>query len=366
MVSSVDGLWQLDGDLTGDGSTGDGTGAGALRYRDGHTGGVQAALVEEGTTNHNINPSIEIDTTGWNFHSQNLGMSRATDKASDGVASIKFGPNSVGQDSVFGAAFPNPATAIEVAQGQTWTVSLDYATDYENAANTRLAFNERTAGGVQIEIADGPALPEGPTLQRAAFTRTLAQATVGRLSCYLRSTVPSSGTYTFWIDRAQIEQKDHATTPCPEYTDSTAATLRDGYAWLDTAHNSASTRAAAKIELPLASAPDWVAYRYREAETGAMSVGYATTLTGNNVGTYGKISHDGSNLVIESDRLLVIGPLLAGTGTLTAEDKSTLESTTTWTLDLIAPTAPTLGQFLVIDVTGTDAGAPVVTLGGGD
>jgi hypothetical protein len=146
--------------------------------------------------------------------------------------------------------------------------------------------------------------------------------------------------------------KNHKTTYSPEFSSGT--TLRTGYSFTGTANASAAVRAAAKVEVPT-TLPASVAFRYRETETGAMSFGYITTLTGNNVGTYGKISHDGSDLVIESDRLLVIGPVFAFSDTLTPAERATLEATTTWTFGM-ALSVPSSGAVPIIRLGSSHTG----------
>jgi hypothetical protein len=334
-------LAQLDGDLTytDTGAGGTGTGTGALRYRAGHTGGVDAALVEEGTVNYHINPSAEHGaadmSNSWGF-TGSATRTKSTDQAADGTNSCKLVVSAVANS---GAASPPSAQAPAATIGQAWTASFDI---YGDGSDLRIAMVERNSSNTLLSAHDGSNFTAPASWNRYTYTYTLDQATTAKVNTYTRN-VGADAT-TFYMDRGQLEQKDHATTFCPEYdgTGFTDADITTGYtvSAATGAEFDYYTRAAAKIELPLASAPASVAFRYRETETGAMGFDYIETLTGNNVGTYGKISHDGADLVIESDRLLVIGPVLAFSDTLTSGEQAALDAATTWTFDILDPTDP--------------------------
>lgn len=332
-------LAQLDGDLDyEDGSSGGtGTGTGALRWRDGHTGGVQGALVEEATINYARNPHLEFVTnwgSSWGF-TGTATTTQSTEQASDGTRSNKcvatVAAGGIGQQpGVFPAA----------SQGQAWTVSADaYGT---GSGDLKLTLTSRTSGNAIITHYDGSTITPPAAWTRYTHTATLADATTAKVSLYLRTV---TGAVTFYGDRFQLEQKDHPTTFCPEFdgTGFTKDKLLPGYTAVNAADDGFQyyERAAAKIEIPTA-APDWVACRYSEDLGQSWSFAYTETLTGNNIGTYGKISHDGSDLVIESDRALLVGPLYAGTGSLDSIEQAVLNSEETWTfgMALVGSDAP--------------------------
>lgn len=331
-------LAQLDSDLTYDnsGAGGTGTGTGALRYRTGHDVAVMAALVEEATINVCRYNDFESGdgTGGWAFITTAT-LSASTDRAYRRLQSLKVvTPGSVADE---GAGQSSASSYIQSAgafDNETWTASAWF---HGSGINVKTSLVGRVSG-VATEIFDATPVALSGSWARAHATGTFTNDGVDRIGARVR--VHGTAATTFYADGIQIEQKDHPTTICPEY-EADNTTLRTGYATAELGTNDGWARTAAKIEIPTAE-PDWIACRYRETETGAMGFLYTETLTGNNVGTYGKVSHDGSDLVIESDRLLVIGPVYAGTGSLSTDEQDFLEAEDDWTfgMSLFANAAP--------------------------
>lgn len=340
-------LAQLDGDLSYDDGAagGDGTGTGAVRYRDGHTGSVQGALLEEGTTNAYGRP---FGGASWGFSSLSLQAISLPIPGYEWITTENVIPDTVsGANTILTPDTTSiPGAPLEAGTYATMSVF------FRSAAPTHRVVLEMHGGATSYsEVFDDD--PSLTTWQRHILTRTIAQP--DRTSFKGQVTWPSRGTQVAYQTALQIEfGKAHATTPCPEYS-GTHASVLPGYAWSGTVNASTSTRTAAKVEIPC-DEPASVAFRYRETETGAMAFGYTSALTGNNVGTYGKISHDGTNLVIESDRLLVIGPVFAFSDTLSEYSRNILEETTDWTFDMrIVP------AFHLLTFAGTNPLAPVIT-----
>jgi hypothetical protein len=262
-----------------------------------------------------------------------------------------------------------PADQPDAVQGQTWTLSADWTTAANGAY--RMYLTERNSAGNSLATEHAATFSLNG-FARKVITATLTNASTANLAAFYVSTASSQP--RAYIDKVQLEQKTHETTFC-------MGDMGTGYAWVGTAYASASTRTAAKIEISC-TLPGSVAFRYRETETGAMSFGYITSLTGNNVGTYGKISHGSGKLTIESDRLLVIGPVFAFGGTLNSDQRALLEAETTWTFgmdlgDVASPAVKVGGTVAqatgykakiggtVVDVTGykTKVGGSVVDVG---
>lgn len=328
-------LTQLNGSLAYENGAagGTGTGAGALRYRTGHTGGVQAALVEEGTTNYIRDPRVVNGTTYWTV--------------TDAVRTA---------ETVVVPTDPNIPTAIKVvtdasstfefvgvgsaaAIGGATTVRSFAASVYANIA----ASNHSLVTHIPLTRAGGFVNYDTSTTvvgsgAWARYSRVAATQSGDSLDyaagLYLaRSFGSARAATTYYATGAQFEEKDHATSYCD-------GSLGTGYAWAGTANNSNSTRAVASIEIPCVL-PASVACRYSEDGT-TWTFGYLTTLGA--LGTYGSVTHDGSDLVIASSRALWIGPVFAFADTLSAAERAVLENTTAWTFGLLdaVPLGPPL------------------------
>lgn len=309
-------LAPLDGDLAyEDGASGGtATGTGALRWRDGHTGGVQSAFVEEGTTNDATDGSFEGGTGGVGGYLSTV--TQSADVALHGANSLKVVTTASHRG---GQTYPG----TPAAQGDTITVSAPAYTA-GSGNGVRVFGYERTGTSFVANLSTTTfPLTAGEWTENIVKTYTITGAATNNFDLRLYS--DNSSGQTWYHDKLQIEKKDHATS-------FAAGDMGAGYSWTGTAYASSSVRADTTISIPT-SAPGSVAVRYSEDGV-TWDFAYMETL--GTLGTYGSITHDGSNLVIASSRALYVGPVFAFADTLTAPEQATLETESDWTFGMLS------------------------------
>lgn len=327
-------LAQLNGTLatvTPDGPAA-GTASGALRWRPGHRAGTQAAFVEEGTTNLTANPAWGLYVAPWTATGGAGSGRKTTEWKHHGPASWKLvGSGAASCVLYYNGTFPaTPHTASAVVFN-----------DASSARDFDIRYNGTSPGGA-VTLAAGEVGQVS-----APFTGTGTSVAVG-----VRPTTAPGADVAHYIGHFQVEAKDHATSPCPELNPD--GSLKAGYSWTGPEHNSASTRAATTLMLPC-EAPASVACRYSEDGGETWQVGYLETLGA--LGTYGSITHDGTNLVISSGRSLLVGPVFAFGTALSADEQATLAGAETWTFQMVSEPN---GYLDVLPVAGKNPTAPVV------
>lgn len=348
-------LAQLNGDLTyaDGGAGGTATGVGALRWRTGWVAGKQAAFLEEGTTNLVPNPRAAVDTASTVRYGQTAAVTRDVRSLGPDLPTAFKSTRGVGETD------GSCGFEVNLAAGSA-TTGLPYMAtrtclDDVGGRQYRLWYRWITSGGAIINDVQGTVVT---SVAGQAFT-LVAGGTAPATTSAIRFEVFQSGIPSaadgeaHWDSGLQIEQKDHATSYCD-------GAMGAGYSWTGTAHNSASVRAAAAVAIPCA-APGSVACRYSEDGGATWAFGYVTTLTGTNLGTAGKVSHDGSNLVIASDRQLLVGPVYAFADTLSPYQQSNLSEATAWTYGMPLEPQPN-GALTVLPVVGTNSAAPVIAV----
>lgn len=238
-------LLPLDGDL--DGWDGDGpitaTGSGGLRWIDSDVPVVQAALVEEGTTNHHRNPHGVAQTWGWT-PATDATLSRDTGNLPPGLevpadaASIKHTKTATSAMSC-GQHWDHRVSGS--LGGQTWTVSCWV---YHDRPGTETITARMEVSGASWP--SGSSFAVAPlTWTRISVTATLGAGTTDMAG---RVATPSwSAGYALWLYGMQVEQKPAPTSLCPAYE---SGVLVSGNVWNGTPHDSTSTRTAAQVSSP--------------------------------------------------------------------------------------------------------------------
>lgn len=341
-------LAQMNGDLayTNSGAGGTADGFGALRYRSGHTGGVSAALVESSGVNEVTNAHAVTATSGW---TPQTGHTISREITLPAAAPTHYawpqGVNTCFKNTNTGTNQPIVSTSlVTAAAGLYWMGMWFYIPSTWTASGSiQLALSNFTGGSGTTTMTVNMALRDQWQWVKAASGYTVD---VGDLSgtMTMSNTAACVNGETFYWTGAQFGLQSYGpTTPIPQIASGT--TVLPGYSFVGSAHVSDSVRAATKIEIPT-TLPASVALRYSEDGT-TWTFAYVTTLTGTNVGTRGKLSHNGTSLVLESDRTTLYGPVYAFSDTLTTEEQTTLSSTTTWTFNMILSTpAATSGSVI--------------------
>lgn len=283
-------------------------GYGALRWRDADLAGRQCALVEEAGMNLLPNPSFEVDLTGWTQRGAGTTTSQVTADAIAGSASIEI----VGATDTSGITSAN--SSVTVAQNDVMTATAYMGRRDGPSLGLSVGIIEWTSGGGYLAgSASTPAVPID-YWERRQHTRTIASPTSARASLY--TTTNAVGAMTWVVDATQLERADHASS----YIDGS---LGDGYAWLGTPHNSASTRALTTIEIPYTGAIERIFCRYSE-DWGA--TWHTASLTEpDTFGDYAVIDYADDTLTIESSRALLIRDLAVYAEALDSEEIAAVE-----------------------------------------
>lgn len=232
-------------DATGNGHHGTVTaaegqrGAAALDDR-----GDGALRFEEGTTNLIPNPSAETGVTGWSV--TRLTVTQSDEQASSGTYSFKC--VSTGTTSFYlgeQVAITGGGTA-----GRDVTGALDLFVDAGNSAigkTFRLRLYEQ--GGASAQAATTVDVIAVAGWNRFEVTRELVQNDRTHVTLEIGLDGGAQTSDVFYVDRAQVEEKDHATSYCD-------GSLGTGYSWASTAHASASTRVKSSVAAAADSAFD--------------------------------------------------------------------------------------------------------------
>lgn len=180
--------------------------------------GFWSAIRPEATTNLVVNPTFEVDTTGWtNIPVSGTVLSRDGLRATRGVYSLKIHPVAPG-------GYDGARTALmTVTQGAVYTLSADVwgapGVPYQ------LTFYQAGQGIVANFVGNG-------AWQHVVATGT-ATFTGGYVQVWKQSL---SDTSDFWVDGVQFEQKGYETSFC--------VGSKEGCSWAGQAHNSTSSRDA--------------------------------------------------------------------------------------------------------------------------
>lgn len=290
------------------------TGVGALRWRDGRFAGSTAALIEEGGVNHNPNPFfVGISAAIWG------GVMFSVDATIPAVPWLRTALHVDGRFYTLGGMnVPFPAPGL----GNAVTVSGYFrhmAISGRSDLATRIDF-ATTGSDSALSLPFG--VPRDDMWHYRAATRVAtSEGDLGLIRIYIHGY--PNGDDGVWENTAvQVELKDHATTPCPEFDAS--GNLLPGYAWTGAANASPSTRAETELRLPYGGPIGSVACWYSEDLGATWQWHYAETLGA--IGTYGHIAQVGGELVITSDRALLLGPLAAWADPLTPDEQAGVQA----------------------------------------
>ncbi len=273
-----------------------------------------AFWLDEATTNLITNPSVEIDSTGWNAPNGGT-MTWVNTHAFLGSRSLKFER----LDSGGWRGVGNFSGRTAATQGQTFTFS---AWVLSTDTGLQISCFERDAGG--SIVASSQVAVSGlvaGSWRRIARTYTATSATCATLEVRVVTSVPA----VFYLDCMQLEQKAYATSYCD-------GSLGTGHSWAGTAHASASSRAASLVNFPgvnriLADIGSGVARHTRTVDTNSLQSIWA--LSGfNSAGT----TFIETRIISTSDRLQVLVQNNGvGIGTLgSASDGSFIDAPGTW------------------------------------
>ena len=184
--------------------------------------GSHALRLEEGTTNLVPNPSLEVDASNWVVIGGS--MARVTSGAHVGAASLEC-ITAQGQGA--------RTAALTLTGGQAYTASA-WVRASSGTGAVRLAFWNSAFTVVA----------SATVIANSEWQRVLVTYTPGSTGThYVVVQNVSGAALTFGVDAVQAEAKAYATS----YADGSLGT---GYSWSGTAHASASTRAASRVQSP--------------------------------------------------------------------------------------------------------------------
>lgn len=316
-------LAQLNGDLSYEnaGAGGTATGSGALRWFPGHTAGVQAAFVEEFGVNTATNPSAAYEyfwEWGWTHGPD---TTRTTSLPSSPYPDVTTGAY-VNDTTANAYTHAMSGLLSGATNGRTFTGSVSIYWPIAMVGKNLIVQMRGYTGGTQTEVTAQTFTPvEG--WNRFAVTRTLAASNLTGLRLAVLGENRMVGD-KYYITAVNIEEKTYDTT----YISGDRGV---GYSWVGTAYDSFSTRAETTITIPTAL-PTSVAVRYSE-DGQTWNFGYLESLGA--LGSYGSITHNGTGLVISSNRKLWVGPVFAFADTLTGGEQAALQAAGTWTLNML-------------------------------
>lgn len=280
-------------------------------------------VAETGTTNEFFNPEA-IATTFWTKSAGTTLTAITDDGAGVSTTSIQF-------------------TATDAAQGARSNKSSQVAPQANPTLARTFSFDARAVSG--------SAVWEVYAVEFSAADAVLNSTAVGTVTliptwaCYAATYTPISGSVAYVVfgirrptgaaadlsvmrvDHVQIEQQTFATS----YADGSMGT---GYAWISTAHASASTRAATALSVEAGVAPASVALRYTP-DDGDEAFAY---LTGPGaIGPYGTLALAGSVLTLTSSRRTAFSDLLAFDRELTVDEQAALQASPAWSFAALQP-----------------------------
>lgn len=197
---------------------------GPVIYRPGKFG--KAAQVGEGTTNLVVNPSFEASvSTGWSHVLEGGAITQSATRSMYGTYSMRM----------------QAGTAVMVARSDTWslangaTCTVSAWCYKDSASNARLRI-QTLPNNVTRATATATAVGEWVYLT-CTWTNDTGSAINTRATI---SNDATDSTALVWWDGVQGEAKAYPTAYCDGSL--------PGHAWTGTANNSASTRAAAKLQ----------------------------------------------------------------------------------------------------------------------
>lgn len=205
--------------------------SGAFHQVQGMWLGTRGLIVEEATINLIINPSVETAITGW--LGVNVTVTRSDTRSVFGDYSAK------------GVVTANNGYFRYNPGGAGGRILVDSSTDYTFSAwihadeagdEVRIGWTEFNGAVTLGSATTGYTLVAG--WQRLVHTSETA-ATCDRIQAVVDNL---DDAHTYYLDAAQVEKKDYATTYCD-------GDQGYGYAWTGDAHASTSTRAATEINL---------------------------------------------------------------------------------------------------------------------
>lgn len=244
--------------------------------------------IAEATTNLIPNPGFETGKGAW-VSAQ--GEIDSTDFApGGGTTSLKVTISTSGA-LLASTAGPLGTYSIEIAPNTTYTVSFWAKASKAGSYRTYHPWRNSSGSLISTPPRELSAYHDYTTeWQRFSHTFTTpSDATIARTYMALYGTDGHAAGDIVWIDNVQFEAKPYATP----YADGS---LGSGYAWTGTPHASSSTRAAASVSAPLATAPQSVLVRY--SEDGGTTHLDAHRIGAGTFGTYGNITYSGGALTV--------------------------------------------------------------------
>jgi tetratricopeptide (TPR) repeat protein len=231
---------------------------GAVHLVDGPWEGSQALVVEEGTENLCTNPSIEIDTTGWNTTGGNAPtVTRDPAEPHRGTASLEVATTNAG-DNWWDAVVNNAGNDYTFKRNTQYTISF-WAKASQVISDVYVCLKMDHAPwssyGTYVDV--------GTEWEKYAVTVTWESADDNNVRHpeFGFGLLPAG--IDIWIDEVQVEEKSYATTYCD-------GDQGNGYSWSDTPHRSTSIRTATFIDAGPAddlignagTISAWVRWRY--------------------------------------------------------------------------------------------------------
>ena len=275
-------------------------------------------LIEEGTTNYVANPLAWNDLEGYEI-TTGVTLDRITEGEHAPYIRVNTDGSEPYQHAVF--YYETPPLA-ELPDPYTATVSVSMKTQ-DTVALVARVYIDGWSGTHDVPL---PVEGTGGDWARLSSTvtsdpgDTISDTRIIVASSWYGDSLETHVDTSEW----QIEQKDHATTFCPQL--DSQGNLLDGYAWTGVPHASPSTREAASLSAPIPSTWKSLYIRYHEGD-GTLTNAYMTDE--GTIGEYGTLSIADDTATFSSGRALYLNGALFFERELTETEQGILDQRST-------------------------------------
>ncbi len=194
---------------------------------------IYSLVNDEAVTNLVVNPSFEVDTTGWAASGANASIARITSEKVQGDACLQIDvtPAALNQGAI--------TSSMAVSGATVYVVSL-WLKSPAGAEFFNILMTGNNSGATSVTH-----------LSTTSWRRyTLVKTTsAGDTTATITIRTNSSIAATWYVDCVQLEASTDPSDSLPTPTAYCDGSMGVGHAWTGTAHNSTSTRAAGEHHL---------------------------------------------------------------------------------------------------------------------
>ena len=211
---------------------------------------LDPTAVKTTQTNLVLNPSFEVNTTGWLGFNANYTISQYTTDSKYGTSSLRV--NMLAATGLAGAITTRNATyRVAVANGQTWTVQ----SWFKNLIGTRnlrvqIATYATATGTTAVETFTGSNLTNPTSWTQSTLTATFTNANSLFMEIRLYHSSTGAINDAFLADGVMAVQQSSNSFYWDGSTTDIPTSRRPEIAWTGTAHNSTSTAEAYFGDIP--------------------------------------------------------------------------------------------------------------------